>query len=300
MWSRSSAILALPLALIGGERWEWAEPAMGTVARITAYAPDAAPVRAAFARIHALDAALSDYKPESELMRLCRRGRAGPVAVSDDLFRVLALSQEIAGASDGAFDVTLGPVVRLWRQARAEKRLPTPEELARARAAAGHRNLVVRSGAVELLAEGMSLDLGGIAKGFAASEALAAMRALGVRRAMVAIGGDLALGDPPPGADGWRIAVRGEVLTLRNVCISTSGDAEQFVEIGGVRYSHIVDPRTGVGLRNQREVTVMAPSGAIADGLATAVSVLGVERGRTLLREFPGARLHWLAPPALP
>jgi thiamine biosynthesis lipoprotein len=288
VWSRSSAVFLIPIGLAAGQRWEWAEPAMGTLVRITAYAPNAAAVRAAFARVHELDDRLSDYKPDSEVSRLS--GQAGRVRISEDLFRVLSISHELASDSEGAFDVTLGPLVRLWRRARAEARMPSLDMLERARAAAGFRKLRLRPGEVELLVEGMALDLGGIAKGFAASEALAAMQERGATQAMVAVGGDLAVGDPPPGAAGWRIAIRHEVLTLSNTCISTSGDTEQFAEIGGVRYSHIIDPRTGIGLRNQGEVTVIAPSGALADGLATALGVMDPEAGRALLSKYRAVR----------
>ncbi|MGH9673380.1 MAG: FAD:protein FMN transferase, partial [Bryobacteraceae bacterium] len=105
----------------------------------------------------------------------------------------------------------------------------------------------------------------------------------------VAIGGDLALGDPPPEKPGWRVEIEhlGKVMELANVCVSTSGDAVQFVEIGGARYSHILDPRTGVGLRNQKAVTVIAPEGAVADALATAISLAG----EGLVDRYPGARV---------
>src|SRR5262249_17425540 len=139
----------------------------------------------------------------------------------------------------------------------------------------------------------MRLDLGGIGKGFAAQEALAVLDGLGLRRSLVSIAGDVVCGDAPPGREGWEGAIgkTGEELSLARAAVSTSGDSEQFVEIGGARYSHIVDPHTGAGLTGSAWVTVTAHDGATADALATAVSVLGEEKGRSLVGSFEGARL---------
>jgi thiamine biosynthesis lipoprotein len=130
----------------------------------------------------------------------------------------------------------------------------------------------------------MLLDVGGIAKGYAADEALRVLRGRGLNRALVAASGDLAIGDAPEGETGWRIGVEptdgvSRQLTLVNTAVSTSGDTEQFVEIDGKRYSHIVDPKTGMGLTNRIGVTVVAPKGIVSDSVATAVCVMGAERG---------------------
>ncbi len=131
----------------------------------------------------------------------------------------------------------------------------------------------------------MQLDLGAIAKGYAADEALAMLRAHGVRQALIAVSGDIVAGDPPPGKEGWTIGVAntGEQLVLHNAAVSTSGDSEQSLKISGVRYSHIIDPKTGLGLTSRLTVTVIARRGLDADPLATAISVLGEARGRALL-----------------
>ena len=288
-WSASSALLLLALT-----RFEAAEPHMGTLLRITLYARDAAAAdaafRAAFDRVKQLDEILSDYNPQSELMRVCAAAHTQPVRVSGELFVVLTASQHLAEETGGAFDVTLGPVIRLWRDARKQKRLPDPAALAEARGRSGFRNLVLDAGArtVSLKIPGMLLDLGGIAKGYAADEALRVLRDHGIRSALVAASGDLAIGDPPPGKTGWRVGIDSpnppesrftRVLELRNAAVSTSGDTEQFLEIGGVRYSHIIDPATGMGLTARIAVTVVAEKGIDADSLATAVSVLGLQRG---------------------
>ena len=265
------------------ERYESAEPAMGTLARITLYArnPESARAafQAAFARIHDLDATLSDYKPDSELNRLCRQPPGLPIRVSPDLFLVLHHAQRLSEQTDGAFDVTLGPLTRLWRQARKNGRVPEDTAIEAARRRVGYRHVTLDSDArtASLTVADMQLDLGGIAKGYAADSALQVLRSLGITSALVAISGDLALGDPPPGRPGWRIGIgtASNVKTLRNVCVSTSGDSEQFIEMGGVRYSHILDSATGMGVRHQPVVTVIALDGMTADSLATAISVAG-------------------------
>jgi thiamine biosynthesis lipoprotein len=274
--------------------FEAVEPHMGTLVRIKLYARDAgqakAAFRAAFDRIHELDEILSDYKPDSELSRL-RAGHA--MRVSEDLFRVLEASQALAEESDGAFDVTLGPVIRLWREARRTHRLPDAEALREAMARSGYRKLHLDAAArtVTLDQAGMQLDVGGIAKGYAADEAIAVLKKLGIRSALVAASGDLAFSDAPPGKAGWRIEVGSRVLEVSNAAVSTSGDAEQHLDIGGKRYSHIIDPTTGMGLTSGITVSIVAPRGIMADGLSTAVSVLGLERGARLVLRHPGVQL---------
>jgi thiamine biosynthesis lipoprotein len=157
-----------------------------------------------------------------------------------------------------------------------------------------------RTGYVRVRKENMRLDLGGIAKGFAADEALAVLRRMGITRAMVAASGDMAFGEPPPGEVGWRIGIAplsaesdapSEYLRLARCGASTSGDAFQHVEIGGKRYSHIVDPRTGLGLTEQSSVTVVAPDATTADSLATAISVVGHVVADDLLVKYAGAEM---------
>jgi thiamine biosynthesis lipoprotein len=248
---------------------------MGSITRITIYASDDSSIPAAFARIKELDQKLSDYKPDSELNRVCRTAHERPVKVSDDLFRVLEAAQQIAYDTDGAFDVTVGPLTQLWRQ----RKLPTPEAMSRV----GYRNLVLdsKNRTVFLNLAGMQLDLGGIAKGFAADEALAILRARGVPSALVAVSGDLAIGDAPPGKEGWtvRASAFADPLTLHNTAVSTSGGTEQVIVRADLRFSHIVDPKTGLGVRPNLVVSVIAPTGLLADALATTLNVIRGDRG---------------------
>ena len=280
--------------------FEAVQPHMGTLVRIQVYAPDAgradAGFRAAFQRIAQLDAIMSDYRADSEVNRLCLTAVARPVSVSADLFTVLAASRALAEETGGAFDITLGPVTLLWRQARREHRLPDFAALREALQHSGYRKLHLYPAArtVSLDQPGMRLDLGGIGKGYAADAALAVLAELGIRRAIVAVSGDLAIGDPPPGRKGWSVGVdaSGEgaagftrVLELCNAAVSTSGDSSQNLEADGVRYSHIVDPATGMGLTQPIAVTVVAHRGIDADSWSTALSVLGPERGLALIEK---------------
>lgn len=291
-------------------RFELARPAMGTEFRVLVYAADEARARtaaeAAFACIHALDARLSDYDASSELSRLGARSDAGaptePVALSDELYAVLAEAQALARTSDGAFDVTIGPLVRLWRRARRQGELPAPEVLAAAQRAVGHERLELDGDArtARLLASGMRLDLGGIAKGYALDRAFEVLAAHGLTRALVVGGGEMRAGDPPPGRDGWSVALLGfedsaaGTLELAHAALATSGDLEQALELGGVRHSHILDPRTGQALTERRLVSVLAPSAIQSDGLATALSVLGPEQGLALAARTPGVEARML------
>ncbi len=283
---------------------------MGTMFSIVLYAPDVQTAthaaQAAFARVEALNRIMTDYDPDSELMRLCREPAGRPVKVSPELFDVLQHAARISRLTDGAFDITAGEYVQLWRRARRQKELPTPERLARVRGTVGWEKVMLdeQQRTVTLLVNDMHLDLGGIAKGYAADAALATMRHLGIRSALVAASGDIALGDPPPGDNGWTVGVasldaQGKELTamlkLARRAISTSGDTEQYVEIGGVRYSHIVDPRTGLGLTNRLGVTVVADRATTTDAMATAISVMGIQRGMQLADHEPSIAVLMVA-----
>jgi thiamine biosynthesis lipoprotein len=285
------------------ERFVYTEGHMGTRFKIILYAPDKKTadeaVNAAFRRIAALDRRMSDYRDDSELVQLCAKAGGDPVEVSDDLFEVLSRAHELSKRCDGAFDVTVGPLTRLWRQSRKSGKLPDKDTLDKARALVGYEKMVLdeKKHTVQLLKPGMQLDLGGIAKGYAADAALKAMKDLGCPRALVAAGGDIAVNDPPPDAEGWKIGIAPledpeskpkKYLILHHAGVSTSGDAEQFVEIDGKRYSHIVDPKTGLGLVGRMSVTVVAPNGTTSDSMTKVVAVLGPEKGMKIIDDTKG------------
>ena len=300
--------IGLASAGSAAERFAFESPHMGTTFRVVIYGDDRptveAAAKAAFARVSGLDAIMSDYKADSELMRLCRENDADPGKprpVSADLLAVLEKGQAVAAASDGAFDVSVGPIVRLWRTARRTQVLPDPKELADALGKVGYRKLTLDLTArtATLAVPGMRLDLGGIAKGYAADAALAVLKEKGFPRALVAASGDIVVGDPPPGQAGWSVDIApiasgrpARRLTLTNAAVSTSGDLFQFVEIGGLRYSHVLDPRTGLGLTGRRSVTVIAPTGVQSDSLSKAASVLPPDRALELIDGTPGAATY--------
>lgn len=288
------------------------QPAMGTVFRIELYAEDRnaaeRAVIAAFARIDEINSLASDYLPESELSRLNREPANKPLAVSEDLFTLIARSLDIAKKTDGAFDITAAHAVQQWRRAKRQKKLPAPDQTAKAIALTDWRAVKLDEGArtVTKLKEGLIIDLGGIGKGYAADAALAVLKAHGMPRALVAGSGDLAIGDAPPGKAGWDVALRtfekpGEKDTLihiilKNCGCSTSGDLHQFLELDGRRYSHIVNPRTGLGLTERIACTVIAPDATTSDTLATAMCVLGVDDGLRVVEQLPSVAARFTRP----
>ena len=281
---------------------------MGTRFKLTVYArsKEAADeaAKAAFARVAELDERLSHYKDDSELSKLCRTSGSGEwVSVSDDLWLMLRRSVDLSKRTDGAFDVTVGPLVQLWRRSRRRKELPSDELLKETRERVGYRLIELdrRRQRVRLTQPDMRLDLGAIAKGYAADEALRVLGNHGIRRVLIDAGGDLVAGDAPPGKKAWTVAiaahqsrderskdkVKSHLLALANAAAATSGDRFQFAEIDGKRYSHIIDPRTGLGLTTPSSVTVVAPDAVTADSLASAVSVLGPKAGMELIENTP-------------
>lgn len=302
------------------QRFAFEKAEMGLPFRITLFALDEASAKsaadAAFARVEELNSVLSDYDPDSELSRLSNTaGQGKAVPVSDDLWRVLERGQAMAARTDGAFDLTIGPLVNVWRRARRKQELPSPELIAEMRARVGFRNLRLdaEKRTAELLIPDMRLDAGSIGKAFAVDAALAVVRKHGITRALVGGSGDMAAGDAPPGLPGWRIEVAAldapgapppQIVHLANRGIATSGDVFQRVEIEGKRYSHIVDPHTGLGLTDHSLVTVIAPDCFTANCYTTSASVLGPERGlkliddtpdiAALLARMPGAKIEFI------
>ena len=297
--SIASSLYAQPL-----DRFEFSRPLMGTLFNVVVYAPDSALASraslAAFSRIDTLNQHFSDFLTNSEIYSLSRTAGSGvAIPVSDVLWTVLNEAQRLSALSGGAFDVTIGPLSRLWRRAIRRSQLPQESELEQARQTVGYRHLQLDAAAqtVRLALPDMRLDLGGLAKGFAADEAMNVLYSFGLTSALVDAGGDIVLGDPPPDTSGWRIAVstvdpRGnlvfEDLYCSNTAIATSGDTYRFLEVDGVRYSHIIDPRTGIGVTRAGLVTVIAATGIRADALASTLNVLPPEEGLTLVSILPG------------
>lgn len=263
-------------------RFSFTRPLMGTMAKIVVYTADSLEAfraaESAFIRMKELNQSLSDYLDESELSQLSNTHDQW-VPISDDLWNVLSAAQQTARLSDGAFDVSIGPLTLLWRQAIDRNLLPDTSVLQQRRALVGYEFVQMNEAdqTVRLEKKNMRLDLGGIAKGYAADQALDVLVQRGITSAVVDVGGDIALGDAPPDADGWSIQVfEGEAnrMILTNCGIAVSGDTYRYLIDRGVRYSHIVDPKTGYGVTYQRHVAVIASSTMIADAWASTYSVM--------------------------
>ena len=285
--------------------------AMGGECRIVLYAPDRETARdaaiAAFDRIEAVEQALSDWRADSEVRQVERALRdrpSEPIEISDTLAAAIDRSLVVADASDGAFDPTVAPLVELWRATQRSGVRPADSVVEAARTKVGWSRIERSFGSADAsrptlaAPAGTRFDFGGIGKGFGADEALEVLRERGLPAALVELGGDFAVGAAPPGKAGWTLEIAtglGDeriVLTIAECGVATSGDLERFVEVDGVRYSHLLDPATGLGLTTPIAVTVVAPDAALADGLASAVSVMAATKAAAvgaLLDRFAAA-----------
>lgn len=288
------------------KRFTFSEYHMGMDARITLYSDTQERAekgaRAAYDRIAVLDTMMSDYRKDSELNRLSDGAGGAPKRVSRELFQVLQKSQEVSKHSNGAFDVTVGPLITLWRAARRSAKLPTLDDLTKARAVVGWQMMVLdpKWQTVHLTKRGMRLDLGGIAKGYACDEAQKVLKRYGINRALVEFGGDITVSGPPPGKKGWTIRVPNagddngpKDMEFANCAVGTSGDTAQFTVIGGVQYSHVVDPRTGWALTNRVQATIIGREGLTTDPVSTALTVLAERNRPELLKNYRGVKTYF-------
>jgi thiamine biosynthesis lipoprotein len=252
----------------------------------------------AFALVDSLVNIFSDYVDSSELNKLSNAsGQKKYVAVTPALYDILLRSQKAHQLSNGAFDITIGPLVKLWRKARKEQQFPDTFSILKAKQLVGFYKLKIypNSKSVKLMQPGMQLDLGGIAQGYIAEKVLHRLREHAIKRALINVSGDITMGDPPPGTKGWTIGInmpqrteelQKKKLLLSNCSVSTSGDVYQYFEHNGKRYSHIIDPRTGYGITYQRNVTVIADDAATADWLATACCILALNKAKKLAKKM--------------
>lgn len=308
----SKALIQTPIQtpIQGPIRLERVEPHMGTRFQITLFAPDPATgekaLTAGFARIAKINKILSDYDPKSETMLLCAKAGGPPVPVSPELFEITDHALALSAKTGGAFDVTVGPLTLIWRRARKSLLLPESAEIELAKTLVGSSlvKLDPTKRTIQLAKKGMRLDFGGIGKGYAADQALATLRELGITRALVAAGGDITCSDPPPGKTGWTVELIGlpgdgaaeRFFSLANGAVSTSGDIEQFLEIGGRRFSHILDPKTGVGTTTRMSASVVARRGIDADSLTKVGLLLPIEKSRAIFEATPGTSARLVEP----
>lgn len=290
------------------QRYEFSAPKMGTTFRLVCYAKEKSVAekasRAAFERIDELNLIFSDYQENSEVSRLSRTaGTNRKVPLSPELWEVLRFSKKLSRKSKGAFDVTVGPLSKLWRRAFRQMAFPKMNSIQEALARVGHQRIKLyrKRHRARLLTSGMQLDLGGIAKGYTVDAVYRVLQAHGIERALVDGGGDIYAGDPPPGQSGWEIRlfssdsenaqVPEQKIVLANRAIASSGSTYKYLEWEGVRYSHIIDPRTGLGITETDIINVSAENCMKADAFASALSVLNdLERIRLLAR-FPDIAL---------
>ncbi len=289
-------------------RFEFSKPQMGVPFRIVLYASSPekaeAAARKAFSRVEELNQILSDYEYDSELSTLSRTaGSHSAVPLSPDLWNVLSRAQALSAETDGAFDITVGPLTSLWRKARREKQMPSPDKLSLAQRSVGWKllHLDPKKRTATLLTNAMRLDLGSIAKGYAVDEAMKSLKQSGIRSALVAAAGDILVSKAPPKRKGWDISVgafdtpdspQGFVLSLSHRAVCSSGDFFQKLEIDGKRYSHIVDPKTGIGLTDHSLVTAIADDAITANTWATAISVMGPTKGLAKAESHGGLAVH--------
>jgi thiamine biosynthesis lipoprotein len=297
---RRARAAAAPVALHA-----FSTPLMGTKFSIRCYHAEAAHAQqaaaAAFATAAQINAVASDYLADSEILSLSKAAPGTATAVSPLLFELLSEARAAAKLTDGAFDPTLGPLTRLWRESRRRGRLPDPAVLASARAACGWPNLLLdqASNSVTLARPGMRLDLGGIAKGQAADAMVRVLAQHGIERCCITAGGDVRSASAPPGRAGWSVAMHPNAqaeneppLVLANAAVSTSGDLYQSIEIHSTRYSHIIDPATGLGLTRRVSACVVAPTATLSDALATACCVADPATVRVLARRWGALELR--------
>ncbi|MCY7358777.1 MAG: FAD:protein FMN transferase [Rudanella sp.] len=307
-------ILLLPLNghAQTGHRFLFKRGLMGTQFSVTLYAEDSLLAQTAYGRVSArmdsLNQIMSDYLDGSEINRLSQTSGSGQcVPVSQPLYDVLQKAAQIARLSEGRFDPTIGPLSQLWRRAVRQRAFPSATERRRARRSVGYRFMTFDSAtqSVRLVRANMRLDVGGIGQGYAVDEAATVLKQAGIQSFLLDLGGDVLAGSPPPDRpEGWRIDVgsgtnsRADpadtlVALLKNAAITTSGDTYRQFTIGNRRYSHIMNPRSGLGLRHFVRATVMAPEGYRADALTKVFSVVSPQKRRALVRRFPDAKV-WI------
>ncbi len=275
---------------------------MGTIFTVVAYGPSSTSLEEvayrAFKEVSRLDAQMSHYKPESELSAINREAYRQSVVVSPEMFKLLEDSLRYSAETGGAFDITIGPLMKSWGFFRGWGRLPSPDELAQVLRGIGYQHVKQDTSTriVRFDEPGIELNLGAIAKGYAVDRVVEILRTAGITQALVSSGTSsiYALGSPP-GEDGWEISLCHPFdrrrtacrVRLQNLSISVSGDYEKSFELGGRLYTHIMDPTRGMPAEDMVMTAVIAPSVTESDALSTSFFVAGVERSRAYLKDHP-------------
>lgn len=287
----------------GQQRYSFTRQKMGSPFTIVTYGDDKkyvdSIIELVYDEVDRLNEIFSDYLDSSELNKLnSRSGNGEFITVSTELFDVISMSVQASVRSGGAFDITVGPLSRLWRSARKENSFPLKKDIRNARKKVGYRLIVLdkENHKVKLKKKNMALDMGGIAKGYIAQKAMDILKGAGLSSSLVDAGGDMVAGAPPPSKDGWSIGISmldsanqrmDSKLLIAHKAVATSGDTFQHIDHKGRRYSHIINPKTGKGVTFHRNVTVIAPDGSIADWTASACSVMRWKKLKSFLKETP-------------
>jgi thiamine biosynthesis lipoprotein len=300
-------VLLFPFTLSGQlKRFEFSQNKMGSPFNLIFYHTDSTEAgslaKECFSIVDSLNTIFSDYTSESEVGKLALQTTASSLKVSDELFEMIIRSKNAWEKSGKTFDITIGALTQLWRKAKTENRFPTGDEIKTAKQASGFENLIIDNKAKEISfkKKGVRLDFGGIVPGYAAQRVIDLLKSKNIHIALADASGDIVMGDAPPGKNGWTIGINlpenenelwDKKLELKNGAVSTSGDLYRYIIHNGRRYSHIISPRTGYGVTSQRNVTVIAKDGATADWLATACSILSIEKALALATKENAALL---------
>ena len=271
------------------------EPRLGTTITCNAYLSDSLDAHIVesefFELLDSLNLIFSDYIPDSEINDLCRAGYMNWIKVSGPLFDLLTISKKITRYSDNQFDITMGSLSHLWRKSTQQGQVPSKKQIRKALNKVGFENIWLDTSEmrVQLRKKDMQLDFGGIAKGYLGDQLAQFLRSRNIQSYLIDLGGDLVVGDAPPGKASWKIQVPNLDTTfmLTNMAIATSGPDYQFFDYKGKRYSHILDPQTGWGISTPFSSTVLAQKGYLADALASAFSLMNRDECLALSRKFP-------------
>jgi thiamine biosynthesis lipoprotein len=258
--------------------------------------------RKSYELVDSLNHIFSNYDSSSELSKINASAGLLPYKMSRAMLDLVQKSQYAYIQSKGAYDISIGPLSSLWRKARKAKLFPEASTVLATKKLVGFAQIKInkRLGTIFLPNANMQLDFGGIAKGYIAQWVINFLKANGIQQALVDAGGDIVMSGPPLNQKGWLIGVNlpettdqllNKKLQLSNCSVATSGDVYQFIEYKGVKYSHIINPLTGYGVTNLRNVTIVAKTGATADWLATACSILPIKEAKQLAISHQAALL---------
>ena len=284
------------------KRFSFTQPKMGSPFTIIFYAGDSVQAellsKKCFNLVDSFVLIFSDYIDSSELSRLsATSGKDSVVNISPAMFDILSQSKLAFEKSGGAFDITIGPLSKFWRKLRKQKQFPSAEAVQAAKKLIGFDKIILDTihKKAMLTQQGMQLDLGGIAQGYIAQKVIDFLSAQQINQALVNVSGDIVMSNAPPGSAGWNVGVNvpestddllPRTLLMQNKAVTTSGDAYQFMEHNGKKYSHIIDPRTGYGVTSQRNVTAIANDGTTADWMATACSIVSIKKAKKMAEQL--------------